>query len=112
MDLDELSKDEEITTMLLVLAARPAKIAVPTPATSSIALLPQVRMYWGCLAQSKQPSTFRGCRLDGNMDSQRYWMKCLHESGNGQALEDSSNAPGSTGWLSERHNFPEAMRGH
>lgn len=60
---------------------------------------------WGCLARSERLCTFRGVRLDGKSDSQKYWIKCLHESADGRALKDSSNAPGSTGWISEGTTF-------
>lgn len=59
----------------------------------------------GSLAQAERLCTFRGCRLNGRMDSQKYWTKCLHESVDGRALKDSSNAPGSTAWISEGTTF-------
>lgn len=58
-----------------------------------------------CLAQAERLCTFRGCTLNDKKDSRKYWTKCLHESVDGRALKDSSNATGSTAWISEGTTF-------
>lgn len=57
------------------------------------------------LAQAERLCTFRGSTLKDKKGSQKYWTKCLHDSVDGRALKDSSNAPGSTAWISEGTTF-------